>query len=113
MRDDQVLCAEAGGVDGERVAGMKEFHARFKNRFGADVQVYAPYAYDAVHLMIAAMIKADSADPDKYLPTLARTDGYKGVTGTISFDNKGDIKNGALTMYTYRGGKRAEIAVVR
>jgi len=31
----------------------------------------------------------------------------------IAFDNKGDIKNGALTLYTYKGGKRDQIAVVR
>ncbi|MGM9516893.1 branched-chain amino acid ABC transporter substrate-binding protein, partial [Roseateles sp. DB2] len=39
--------------------------------------------------------------------------GFKGVTGTISFDGKGDIKNGALTLYTYKGGAREQIAVVR
>jgi len=27
------------------------------------------------------------------------------VTGTISFDEKGDIKNGALTLKTIKGGK--------
>jgi branched-chain amino acid transport system substrate-binding protein len=35
------------------------------------------------------------------------------VTGTIAFDEKGDIKNGALTLYTYKGGKRSELAVIR
>ena len=58
-----------------------------------------------VNVMVAAMVKAGSADPAKYLPVLAKTDGYKGVTGTISFDDKGDIKNGALTLYTYKGDK--------
>jgi len=43
----------------------------------------------------------------------AKTDGNKGVTGNISFDNKGDVKNGALTLYTYKGGKRDQLAVVR
>jgi branched-chain amino acid transport system substrate-binding protein len=38
---------------------------------------------------------------------------HKGVTGTIAFDEKGDIKNGALTLYTYKGGKREQLAVVR
>ena len=47
------------------------------------------------------------------LPELAKTDGYKGVTGTIGFDAKGDIKNGALTLFTYKDGKREQIAVVR
>ena len=41
------------------------------------------------------------------------TEGYNGVTGTISFDAKGDIKNGALTLYTYRAGAHEQIAVVR
>ena len=59
------------------------------------------------------MVKAGSPEPSKYLPVLAQTNGYKGVTGTISFDNKGDIKNGALTVYTFKGGKRDVIAIVR
>jgi branched-chain amino acid transport system substrate-binding protein len=44
---------------------------------------------------------------------LAKTEGFKGVTGTISFDGKGDVKNGALTLYTYKADKREQIAVVR
>jgi branched-chain amino acid transport system substrate-binding protein len=63
--------------------------------------------------MVAAMQKANSTEPAKYLPVLAATNGYKGVTGVISFDEKGDIKNGALTLFTYKGGKRDQIAVVR
>jgi branched-chain amino acid transport system substrate-binding protein len=92
---------------------MEDFSARFKKRFNADVQVYAPYVYDAVGVMVDSMVKANSTEPAKYLPVLAKTQGYKGVTGTISFDEKGDIKNGALTLYTYKGGKRDAIAVVR
>jgi branched-chain amino acid transport system substrate-binding protein len=113
MKDDMVYCAEAGGVEGEAKAGMDKFRTDFKAKFNADVQVYAPYVYDAVNVMVAAMVKADSADPKKYLPELAKTADYKGVTGTISFDEKGDIKNGALTLMTYKGGKRTELAVIR
>jgi branched-chain amino acid transport system substrate-binding protein len=113
MADGQVVCAEAGGVEGAAKKSMDDFYAAFKKKFNTDVQVYAPYVYDAVNVMVAAMVKAGSADPAKYLPVLAKTDGYKGVTGTIGFDSKGDIKNGALTLYTYKGGKRDQIAVVR
>jgi branched-chain amino acid transport system substrate-binding protein len=59
------------------------------------------------------MVKAGSSDPAKYLPVLAKTEGYKGVTGVISFDEKGDIKNGALTLHTYKGGKQESLGVVR
>ena len=113
MADGQVVCAEAGGVEGAAKKSMDDFNVAFKKKFNADVQVYAPYVYDAVNVMVAAMVKAGSAEPGKYLPVLAKTAGYKGVTGTIAFDDKGDIKNGALTLYTYKGGKRDQIAVVR
>jgi len=113
MAEGQVVCAEAGGVEGEQKAGLTKFYADFKKKFNTDVQVYAPYVYDAVNVMVAAMVKAGSAEPAKYLPVLAKTEGYKGVTGTVSFDSKGDIKNGALTLYTYKDGKRSEIGVVR
>jgi hypothetical protein len=31
----------------------------------------------------------------------------------FAFDAKGDIKNGALTLFTYKGGQREQVAVVR
>jgi branched-chain amino acid transport system substrate-binding protein len=110
LGDNQVYCAEAGGIEEKSEAAFK---AKFKKRFNADVQIYAPYVYDAVHLMVDAMVKANSSDPVKYLPVLAKTSGYKGVTGDISFDDKGDIKNGALTLFTYKAGKRELIKIVR
>jgi branched-chain amino acid transport system substrate-binding protein len=116
MADDQVICAEAGGIDEKDAAAVKamaDFKAKFKAKFNADVQIYSPYVYDALNLMVASMVKAGSAEPAKYLPVLAKTEGYKGVTGTISFDNKGDIKNGALTMHSYKGDKMTNIGVVR
>jgi branched-chain amino acid transport system substrate-binding protein len=61
---------------------------------------------------VNAMVAANSSDPVKYLPELKKTN-YKGVTGTIAFDEKGDIKNGALTLMTYKGGARTTIAVIR
>ena len=113
MADGQVVCAEAGGVEGEAKTAMADFSAKFKAKYNADVQIYAPYVYDAVMVMVDAMVRANSTEPAKYLEALAKTDGYKGVTGTISFDEKGDIKNGALTLYTYKGEKREALAVVR
>jgi len=113
MADGQVVCAEAGGVDGALKKGMDDFSLKFKKRFNDDVKLYSPYVYDAVYVMVDAMQRAKSSEPAKYLPELAKTTGYKGVTGTISFDAKGDIKNGALTLYTFKAGKRDQMAVVR
>jgi branched-chain amino acid transport system substrate-binding protein len=113
MADGQVVCAEAGGVDGALKKGVDDFGVKFKKRFNDDVKLYSPYVYDAVYVMVDAMQRAKSIEPAKYLPELAKTTGFKGVTGTISFDAKGDIKNGALTLYTFKAGKRDQIAVVR
>ncbi len=110
--DNQVFCAEAGGVEGQAKVGMEAFKVKFKKKFGIDVQLYSPYVYDGVKIMVAAMVKAGSSDPAKYLPVLAATNTV-GVTGPIAFDEKGDIKNGALTLKTVKGGKLTELAVIR
>ena len=112
MGDGQVVCAEAGGVLKGKEGPMNDFKAKFKKKFGVDVQIYAPYVYDAVMVMADAMKKADSADPAKYLPVLAK-ENYQGITGPISFDAKGDVKEGTLTLYTYKGGAREQLAVVK
>ena len=83
--------------------GGKEFKQKFTNRFGA-IQTYAPYAYDAVMTMVDAMKKADSAVPAKYLTELPRVQ-RTGVTGNISFDEKGDVRGGAITLYQVKAGK--------
>ena len=112
MGDGQVVCAEAGGVEEAQKKGMEEFRANFKKKFNADVQIYAPYVYDSVMVMVEAMKKANSVESAKYLPELKKIN-YKGVTGNIAFDDKGDIKDGTLTLYTYKGGKREQMAVVK
>ena len=112
MTDGQVVCAEAGGVQGDAKAGMDKFRADYKKRFGIDVQINAPYAYDATMAMAEAMVKAGSAAPARYLPVLAKIQ-YKGVTGPIAFDQRGDIRDGTITLYTFKGGKRSLLTVTK
>lgn len=110
IADGQVICAESGGIEPKT---LDDFRTAFKKKFGADVQMYAPYVYDAVNVMVAAMVKAGSADPAKYLSVLAKTEGHKGITGVISFDSKGDLKNNALTLYTFdRDGRRKQLSML-
>jgi branched-chain amino acid transport system substrate-binding protein len=63
-------------------------------------------------VMVEAMKQANSAESAKYLPMLKKMK-YKGVTGDIAFDDKGDIKDGTLTLFTYKGGKRELVQVVK
>lgn len=110
--EGQVVCAEAGGVLDAQKKANDEWKAAYKKKFGIDVQIYAPYVYDSVMVMVEAMKQAGSAEPAKYLPVLKKIK-YKGVTGDISFDDKGDIKDGTLTLYTYKANKREQLAVVK
>ena len=112
MADGQVFCAEAGGVDASGKAAMDKFRADYKKRFGIDVQINAPYAYDAVMTMADAMVKAGSSAPARYLPVLAKIE-TRGVTGPIAFDARGDIRDGTITLYTFKGGRRTVLAVTK
>ena len=112
ISDDQVVCAEAGGVEENQKTGMDAFKATYKKKFGTDVQLYAPYAYDAVMVMAESMKKANSSDTARYLPELAKAN-YKGITGKIAFDANGDIKDGALTLFTYKNSKRVQLTITR
>jgi len=112
VADGQVVCAEAGGVEATGKAALDRFRAAYKKRFGIDVQIYSPYSYDAVLAVADAMGKAGSAAPAKYLPFLAKG-AYKGITGTIAFDAHGDVRDGTLTLYTFKGGTRTMLAVTK
>ena len=112
MADGQVLCAEAGGVEPAQEKGMADFRSAYKKRYVIEVMTYAPYAYDATMTLVEAMQKAGSPDPAKYIPVLAKIT-HKGVTGNIAFDEHGDVKDGVLTIFTFRGGHRQKVAVVK
>src|SRR5206468_4038671 len=106
VADGQVVCAEAGGVEASGKAAMDRFYADYKKRFGIPVQIYSPYTYDAVMTVAEAMVKAGSTAPAKYLPALAAIR-HQGASGTIAFDKAGDIRDGALTLYTFKDGHRS------
>ena len=49
---------------------------------------------------------ANSTDPAKYLPQLQKVN-FKGVTGTVAFDPKGDNRFGGISLYQFNTGKWA------
>jgi branched-chain amino acid transport system substrate-binding protein len=104
-----LLCSQAGIPV---AAADKSFLEAYKKKFNVDPILYAPFTYDATNLLIAAMKKADSADPAKYLPELAKIS-YKGASGEIAFDDKGDRKDAEMTIFTMKGGKIEPIAVIK
>jgi len=104
-----LLCSQAG-IPVQ--AASKKFLDAYKKKFNADPILYAPFTYDAANILIAAMQKANSADPAKYLPELGKGS-FEGATGKIEFDAKGDRKDAEMTIFTMKGGKIVPVAVIK
>jgi branched-chain amino acid transport system substrate-binding protein len=96
--------ASIPGLPKETMPGGKEFLAKYKAKFNAEVELFAPMGYDAVMVFVEAMKRANSSDPAKFLAEVGKTN-YNGVIGPIAFDEKGDLKNGPITIYVVKSGK--------
>ena len=103
--------ASMPGLPKDQMPGGVKFLAKFKAKFNADVELFAPMGYDAVFVFVEAMKRANSTDPAKFLPEIGKTD-YQGVIGPIAFDDKGDLKNGPITIYVVKDGKWDTLEVV-
>ena len=104
-----MVCSQAG-IPPEYA--NRRFVAAYKKKFHADPILYAPYTYDAAKLLIEAMKQAESTEPRNYLPVL-RAITYKGATGTIQFDEKGDRRDSEITIFTMAAGRIEPLAFVR
>ncbi len=104
--------ASIPGLPKDQMPGGKTFLDKYKTKFNQDVELFAPMGYDAVMVFIEAMKRAGSSDPAKFLPEVGKTD-YNGVIGPIAFDDKGDLKNGPITVYVVKGGKWEALETVK
>jgi len=103
-----LICSQAGLPT---QMASKSFQDAFKAKYG-DVKQYAPFFYDATNILIAAMQKADSTDPAKYLPMVAAIS-FDGATGHIEFDAKGDRKDAEMTIFQMKKGDVEPIAIIK
>ena len=104
--------ASIPGLPKDQMPGGKTFLEKYKAKFNQEVELFAPMGYDAVMVFIDAMKRAGSADPAKFLPEVGKTN-YQGVIGPIAFDDKGDLKNGPITIYVVKGGKWEPLETVK
>ena len=88
------------------------FEQKLKDKFGVGVVQSSPAAYDATWAAINAMVKAGSDAPKVYLPVL-KNQSYEGVTGTIAFDDQGNLKNPAATVFQFADGGWKTLSVER
>ena len=103
--------ASIPGLPKEEMPGGKAFLEKYKTKFKAEVELFAPMGYDAVMVFIDSMKRAGSTDPAKFLPEVGKTR-YQGVIGPIAFDSKGDLVDGPITIYVVKGGKWVALETV-
>lgn len=88
----------AQGQEGLEVAsigeGGKSYEQAYRQKYKeAPKSAYGSYAYDGVMLAVAAINKAGSTDPAKIRAAMRAVVPYRGVTGTIAFDDMGQRKD--------------------
>ena len=102
-----VVCAE-GGASLDKMPGGKAWKDRYDKKYPGQFQVYSPYTYDVVHVLVDAMVRAKSTDPKVYTPFIGQTN-MQGVTTKIAFEADGELKNPAMTLYSYKDGKKVPL----
>lgn len=106
-----LVCSEAG-MPLSRMPRGAEFEKRFVDRFKVPINAYAPFAYDAVYIIVDAMKRSNSTDRAKILAAMPATK-FDGVTGDISFDPHGDLTRAAVTVYQFKDDKKIVAEVVK
>ncbi|MGB8622338.1 MAG: ABC transporter substrate-binding protein [Paracoccaceae bacterium] len=64
---------------------VNDYIAAYKAKYGESPSTFGGYAYDAFNLVIGAIERAGSAEPNAIRDALEATDGYAGVTGVYTF----------------------------
>jgi len=106
-----IVCSEAGMALAKMDKGA-EFAKKYEARFKSPVQIYAPFTYDSVYVLVDAMKRAKSTTAAAVLAQMPSTN-YPGVIGNIAFDQKGDMKEGVITIYDFKDGKKSVLDIMK
>jgi branched-chain amino acid transport system substrate-binding protein len=101
--EGRYFCAQ-GGEALDTLPGGVAFRERFKMKFGADIDAYAPGFYVATLAVAQAMKDAGSDDPAKVVTSM-KTLKINTLLGPVQFDSSGEWVNPPVTMYQIAGGK--------
>jgi branched-chain amino acid transport system substrate-binding protein len=85
-------------------AVAEAFIRKYKARHGIVPDAFAAMAYDAASILLTALDAANRPVSEEILKTLASTKNFKGVTGLINFDAKGDAVKSAVILKVDRDG---------
>lgn len=104
--DNDFYCSIAGVPPSWLSAGIA-FTELYKTRFGVP-GAYSALAYDGIHLFAQAMQRANSTNPKVYLSEISKESFNGKIQGSLSFDAKGDIRDGTIVIFESINGKLTE-----
>lgn len=104
--DNDFYCSIAGVPPSWLSAGIA-FTELYKARFGVP-GAYSALAYDGIHLFAQAMQRANSTEPKVYLSEISRESFNGKIQGSLSFDDKGDIRDGTIVIFESINGTLTE-----
>ena len=90
---------------------IQKFVADYKARFGAAPDALAALAYDAAHILVESIRKANSTEGPKLRDAIAQTKDYPGVTGKITIDKDRNSVKPAVVLQV-KDGKLAFVETI-
>ncbi|WP_114973979.1 branched-chain amino acid ABC transporter substrate-binding protein [Rhodoferax ferrireducens] len=79
------------------------FLEKYRATFKIEPAYGGHYTYDAMHVLAAAIRRSESANPEKIVQALRKIDGYAPVTGSMKWDEKGELRYGVIGVYSTLG----------
>jgi len=107
---ENIICSESG-TPLSKMAHGREFQKRYKERFNTDVQIYSPFTYDAVYVLVDSMKRANSTSTKDILASM-RNSNINGLTGPISFDLHGNLRKSTISIYNYPNGQKTPTGLI-
>ncbi len=92
------------GLDAKKIPEAQDFVKKYEEKFG-ELGLYSGLAYDSTNLLIEAIRQAGARDREKTLAALRKINDFKGVTGQVAFDARGDNLHRTISIYRVNKGK--------
>lgn len=99
------------GLPAYKGAQWKRFERIYRERAGSTMELFAPFSYDGVGVLVAAVKEANSLDPKKITAALHQIR-YEGITGLVSFDAEGNLRNPAFTVYQVKNANWVPVKMI-
>ena len=91
-------------LEAKEFTAGKPFLEKYIEAFKKPPAYGGHYTYDSMYVLSAAIQKAKSADPQDITKAMHSINGYAPVIGTMTWDDKGEQRYGAVGVYELRAG---------